>query len=136
MGELLHNAENVIKASDIMVHEQGLHFSPRKVTVSATAPSPAPPVQTALFPPKTQVFCPVSQTAAAWTVHPLSRLAKEFIPCHVVQGNFGQSQTTAPIQPASRLISPADTFGPVIPIDLLAQASNAPVQPSSNRSTN
>ncbi|KAJ0074724.1 hypothetical protein Patl1_34795 [Pistacia atlantica] len=172
MGEPLLNVGNVIKASDIMVHEQGLHFSPRKVIVSTSqkldranyqkyklgllletlqeelrfkhdykvlleyvmldrssktgckgkgnnpsgpsqwrypallspvfcpsftanpylvarpaqhttkpetdssisesiqaAPSPAPPVQTAPFPPKTQIFCPISQTAVAWTVH-------------------------------------------------------------------
>lgn len=36
MGEPLHNVDNVIKASDIMVHDQGLHFSPRKVTVSTS----------------------------------------------------------------------------------------------------
>ncbi|XP_059649020.1 uncharacterized protein LOC132294976 [Cornus florida] len=36
MGEPLHNIENVIKAVDILVHEQGLHFSPRKVTVSTS----------------------------------------------------------------------------------------------------
>ncbi|KAJ4711116.1 Dual-specificity RNA methyltransferase [Melia azedarach] len=36
MGEPLHNVENVIKAADIMVHDQGLHFSPRKVTVSTS----------------------------------------------------------------------------------------------------
>lgn len=36
MGEPLHNIDNVIKAADIMVHEQGLHFSPRKVTVSTS----------------------------------------------------------------------------------------------------
>lgn len=36
MGEPLHNIENVIKAAEIMVHEQGLHFSPRKVTVSTS----------------------------------------------------------------------------------------------------
>lgn len=36
MGEPLQNIENVIKAADIMVHEQGLHFSPRKVTVSTS----------------------------------------------------------------------------------------------------
>ncbi|CAL5398773.1 unnamed protein product [Camellia sinensis] len=36
MGEPLHNIENVMKAADIMVHEQGLHFSPRKVTVSTS----------------------------------------------------------------------------------------------------
>ncbi|XP_077253697.1 radical SAM superfamily protein [Tasmannia lanceolata] len=36
MGEPLHNIENVIKASAIMVDEQGLHFSPRKVTVSTS----------------------------------------------------------------------------------------------------
>ncbi|KAK6252551.1 hypothetical protein QUC31_014271 [Theobroma cacao] len=36
MGEPLHNIENVIKAADIMVHEHGLHFSPRKVTVSTS----------------------------------------------------------------------------------------------------
>ncbi|XP_031264394.1 uncharacterized protein LOC116122716 isoform X2 [Pistacia vera] len=51
-------------------------------------------------------------------------------------GNFGQSQTTVPIQPAGRLTSPAYTFGPVIPVGRLAQASNAPVGPSSNSSTN
>lgn len=28
MGEPLHNIENVIKAADILVDEQGLHFSP------------------------------------------------------------------------------------------------------------
>ncbi|KAJ0007894.1 hypothetical protein Pint_30411 [Pistacia integerrima] len=100
------------------------------------APSPAPPVQKAPFPPKTQIFCPVSQTAAAWTVHPLSPLAKEFIPSHAVRGNFGKSQTTASIQPASRLTSPACTFGPVIPVGQLAQASNASVRPSSSTSKN
>ncbi|KAJ0007072.1 hypothetical protein Pint_30379 [Pistacia integerrima] len=36
MGEPLHNVGNVIKASDITVHEQGLHFSPHKVTVSTS----------------------------------------------------------------------------------------------------
>nr|DAD30962.1 TPA_asm: hypothetical protein HUJ06_009813 [Nelumbo nucifera] len=36
MGEPLHNIENVIKAADIMVDEHGLHFSPRKVTVSTS----------------------------------------------------------------------------------------------------
>lgn len=36
MGEPFHNIENVIKAADIMVHDQGLHFSPRKVTVSTS----------------------------------------------------------------------------------------------------
>ncbi|XP_020265068.1 LOW QUALITY PROTEIN: uncharacterized protein LOC109840734 [Asparagus officinalis] len=36
MGEPLHNIENVLKASAIMVDDQGLHFSPRKVTVSTS----------------------------------------------------------------------------------------------------
>ncbi|KQK08924.1 hypothetical protein BRADI_2g44900v3 [Brachypodium distachyon] len=36
MGEPLHNVDNVIKASAIMVDEQGLQFSPRKVTVSTS----------------------------------------------------------------------------------------------------
>ncbi|XP_075657712.1 uncharacterized protein LOC142627731 [Castanea sativa] len=36
MGEPLHNIDNVIKAAEIMVHDQGLHFSPRKVTVSTS----------------------------------------------------------------------------------------------------
>ncbi|GAB2297355.1 hypothetical protein Dimus_031462 [Dionaea muscipula] len=36
MGEPLHNINNVIRAADIMVDEQGLHFSPRKVTVSTS----------------------------------------------------------------------------------------------------
>ncbi|CAI9092902.1 OLC1v1028260C1 [Oldenlandia corymbosa var. corymbosa] len=36
MGEPLHNIENVMKAAEIMVDEQGLHFSPRKVTVSTS----------------------------------------------------------------------------------------------------
>ncbi|KAL6006954.1 hypothetical protein ACLOJK_032450 [Asimina triloba] len=36
MGEPLHNVDHVIKAAAIMVDEQGLHFSPRKVTVSTS----------------------------------------------------------------------------------------------------
>lgn len=36
MGEPLHNLDNVIKAAAIMVDEQGLHFSPRKVTISTS----------------------------------------------------------------------------------------------------
>ncbi|XP_050374822.1 LOW QUALITY PROTEIN: uncharacterized protein LOC126792450 [Argentina anserina] len=37
MGEPLHNIDNVIKAVDIMVDDQGLHFSPRKkITVSTS----------------------------------------------------------------------------------------------------
>ncbi|CAI9278315.1 unnamed protein product [Lactuca saligna] len=36
MGEPLQNIENVMKASDIMVDEQGLHFSPNKVTISTS----------------------------------------------------------------------------------------------------
>ena len=36
MGEPLQNIENVIKAADIMADEQGLHFSPNKVTVSTS----------------------------------------------------------------------------------------------------
>lgn len=36
MGEPLHNIDNVLKAADILVDEQGLQFSPRKVTVSTS----------------------------------------------------------------------------------------------------
>lgn len=36
MGGPLHNIDNVIKAADIMVDDQGLHFSPLKVTVSTS----------------------------------------------------------------------------------------------------
>ncbi|CAK7332693.1 unnamed protein product [Dovyalis caffra] len=36
MGEPLQNIDSVIKAADIMVHDQGLHFSPRKVTISTS----------------------------------------------------------------------------------------------------
>ncbi|PIN13019.1 23S rRNA (adenine(2503)-C(2))-methyltransferase [Handroanthus impetiginosus] len=36
MGEPLHNIENVLKAADILVDEHGLHFSPRKVTISTS----------------------------------------------------------------------------------------------------
>lgn len=36
MGEPFHNIDNVIKAANIMVDEHGLHFSPRKVTVSTS----------------------------------------------------------------------------------------------------
>ncbi|XWS09446.1 hypothetical protein CRYUN_Cryun40dG0085200 [Craigia yunnanensis] len=40
MREPLRNIEKkkkVIKAADVMVHEQGLHFSPRKVRISTSA---------------------------------------------------------------------------------------------------
>ncbi|KAH0857633.1 hypothetical protein HID58_085894 [Brassica napus] len=36
MGEPFHNIDNVIKAANILVDENGLHFSPRKVTVSTS----------------------------------------------------------------------------------------------------
>lgn len=36
MGEPLQNIDNVIKAIDIMVHDQGLYISPRKITVSTS----------------------------------------------------------------------------------------------------
>ncbi|XP_073132014.1 uncharacterized protein [Henckelia pumila] len=36
MGEPLHNIDNVIKAANILVDEQGLQFSPRKVTISTS----------------------------------------------------------------------------------------------------
>ncbi|XP_051121993.1 uncharacterized protein LOC127245267 [Andrographis paniculata] len=36
MGEPLQNIENVIRAADILVDEQGLQFSPRKVTISTS----------------------------------------------------------------------------------------------------
>lgn len=36
MGEPLQNIENVLKAADIMIEEQGLHFSPNKVTISTS----------------------------------------------------------------------------------------------------
>ncbi|KAJ1689660.1 hypothetical protein LUZ63_013815 [Rhynchospora breviuscula] len=36
MGEPLHNIDNVIKAAAIMVDDKGLHFSPRKVTISTS----------------------------------------------------------------------------------------------------
>ncbi|KAJ0007191.1 hypothetical protein Pint_30402 [Pistacia integerrima] len=208
MGEPLHNVGHVIKASDIMVHEQGLPFSPRKVTVSATGlvrnwivsinrkyelgllletlreefrfkhnykvlleylmldrlhkpfficqvkpvvrgrgtaqssnnpPRPSQWRYPALVSP---VFCP-SFTANPYLVaHPVQHTTKPqtdssisesiqavpaptplvqtapFLPKTQIFCNFGQSQTTAPIQPASRLTSPTYTF----------------VQPSSNRS--
>uniref|UniRef100_A0A803L0I7 Radical SAM core domain-containing protein n=1 Tax=Chenopodium quinoa TaxID=63459 RepID=A0A803L0I7_CHEQI len=36
MGEPLQNIDNVVKAADVMVDDQGLHFSPRKVTISTS----------------------------------------------------------------------------------------------------
>lgn len=36
MGEPLQNIDNVIKAINIMVHDHGLHISPRKITVSTS----------------------------------------------------------------------------------------------------
>ncbi|KAK9675560.1 hypothetical protein RND81_11G015200 [Saponaria officinalis] len=36
MGEPLQNIDNVVRAADVMVDEQGLQFSPRKVTVSTS----------------------------------------------------------------------------------------------------
>nr|XP_043626584.1 dual-specificity RNA methyltransferase RlmN [Erigeron canadensis] len=36
MGEPLQNIDNVLKAADVMVDEQGLHFSPNKVTISTS----------------------------------------------------------------------------------------------------
>lgn len=36
MGEPLHNIDNVLKASSIMIDAQGLQFSPRKVTISTS----------------------------------------------------------------------------------------------------
>lgn len=36
MGEPLQNIDNVIRAADVMVDEHGLHFSPRKVTISTS----------------------------------------------------------------------------------------------------
>jgi hypothetical protein len=36
MGEPFHNIDNVLKAPAIMVDEQGLHFSPRKVIISTS----------------------------------------------------------------------------------------------------
>ncbi|KAJ6911543.1 hypothetical protein NC652_021982 [Populus alba x Populus x berolinensis] len=36
MGEPLQNINSVLKAANITVHDQGLHFSPRKVTVSTS----------------------------------------------------------------------------------------------------
>lgn len=36
MGEPFHNIDNVMKAASVMVNEKGLHFSPRKVTVSTS----------------------------------------------------------------------------------------------------
>ncbi|KAL9246499.1 hypothetical protein vseg_020026 [Gypsophila vaccaria] len=36
MGEPLQNIDNVVRAADVLVDEQGLQFSPRKVTVSTS----------------------------------------------------------------------------------------------------
>ncbi|KAH9621158.1 hypothetical protein KSS87_006345 [Heliosperma pusillum] len=36
MGEPLQNIDNVLRAADVMVDEQGLYFSPRKVTISTS----------------------------------------------------------------------------------------------------
>lgn len=36
MGEPLQNIDNVVRAADVMVDENGLHFSPRKVTISTS----------------------------------------------------------------------------------------------------
>eukprot|EP00186_Timspurckia_oligopyrenoides_P001603 CAMPEP_0182448704 /NCGR_PEP_ID=MMETSP1172-20130603/28998_1 /TAXON_ID=708627 /ORGANISM="Timspurckia oligopyrenoides, Strain CCMP3278" /LENGTH=415 /DNA_ID=CAMNT_0024645663 /DNA_START=137 /DNA_END=1384 /DNA_ORIENTATION=+ len=36
LGEPMHNLENVLKAVDVMVHDQGLHMSHNKVTVSTS----------------------------------------------------------------------------------------------------
>ena len=36
MGEPMQNIENVLRATEIMIDLHGLHFSPRKVTVSTS----------------------------------------------------------------------------------------------------
>ena len=36
MGEPMHNLDAVLTAVDTLVHPQGLHFSPAKVTVSTS----------------------------------------------------------------------------------------------------
>jgi 23S rRNA (adenine2503-C2)-methyltransferase len=41
MGEPLHNFENVVKACQILIDQDGLHFSRRKVTVSTSGLVPA-----------------------------------------------------------------------------------------------
>ncbi len=41
MGEPLHNIDNIIKAIQILTHEQGLNFSSRKITVSTSGIIPA-----------------------------------------------------------------------------------------------
>jgi 23S rRNA (adenine2503-C2)-methyltransferase len=40
MGEPLHNYDNTLKALRILCHEQGLHFSPRRITLSTVGMVP------------------------------------------------------------------------------------------------
>lgn len=68
MGEPLHNIENVLKAADILVDEQGLHFSPRKVTVSTSGLVP----QLKRFLRESNCALAVSLNATTDEVFPLS----------------------------------------------------------------
>lgn len=70
MGKPLHNIENVIKAADILVDEQGLHFSPRKVTVSTSGLVP----QLKRFLRESNCALAVSLNATTDEVFPLSNL--------------------------------------------------------------
>lgn len=54
MGEPLHNLDSVIRAADIMVSDQGLHLSPRKVTISTSG-----------LVPQIRTFCRTSKCALA-----------------------------------------------------------------------
>jgi 23S rRNA (adenine2503-C2)-methyltransferase len=54
MGEPLHNLDSVLRVADIMVSNQGLHLSPRKVTISTSG-----------LVPKIRTFCRTSKCALA-----------------------------------------------------------------------
>ena len=54
MGEPMQNIENVLRATEIMIDLHGLHFSPRKVTVSTSG-----------LVPQIQRFCRESPCALA-----------------------------------------------------------------------
>ncbi|KAJ0053080.1 hypothetical protein Pint_03558 [Pistacia integerrima] len=121
MGEPLHNVRNVIKASDITVHEQGLHFNPHKVTVSTSG-----------HVPQLKRFLHESNCALAVS---LNATTDEHTTKPEIDSSISESIQAAPSPASPVTIHSFSRWPRNLYLVMWCKASNAPVRPSSNRST-
>ena len=99
MGEPLHNADNVIRAFQLLLHPWGAHFSPRRITVSTVGLipgidklaqlNPAPNLTISLNAPNDTLRTALMPITKKYSVDQLFKAARDFPLAHGRRLTFG-----------------------------------------------